>query len=150
VRGRRRGDDRVGILGLTYKPNTDVVEESFGLLLAKELDTAGIPVVVFDPAANITRAFTANPRIQVAASAEDCIAQSAVVVLATPWQEFRDLPVEAWLEPDFAAPSFKSRARVVIDCWRSLGHLADMQGVQYLRLGFGEPVQRPVAATSSR
>jgi len=26
----------IGILGLTYKPNTDVVEESFGLLLAQE------------------------------------------------------------------------------------------------------------------
>ena len=149
VRGRRRGDDRVGILGLTYKPNTDVVEESFGLLLAKELDAAGIPVVVFDPSANLKRAFAANPGIQVAPSAEDCIKQSAVVVLATPWQEFRDLPAEAWLEPDFAAPSFKNRPRVVIDCWRALGHLAEMQGVQYLRLGFGEPVASSVSAATA-
>ncbi len=149
VRGRRRGDDRVGILGLTYKPNTDVVEESFGLLLAKELDAAGIPVIVFDPSANLTRAFTVHPKIQVAASAEDCIAQSAVVVLATPWQQFHDLPAETWLQPSFGAPSFTNRARIVIDCWRSLGHLADMQGLQYLRLGFGEPVQRPIATANS-
>jgi len=149
VRGRRRGDERVGILGLTYKPNTDVVEEAFGLLLAQELDAHGIPVVVFDPSANLQRAVGSNPSIHIAASAEDCIAQSAVVVLATPWQEFRDLPVEAWLQPDFAAPSFKSRGRVVIDCWRALPHLQDMQGVQYLRLGFGAPAQRPVASATS-
>src|SRR5262249_2894034 len=30
VRERRSHGDRVGILGLTYKPHTDVVEESFG------------------------------------------------------------------------------------------------------------------------
>jgi UDPglucose 6-dehydrogenase len=151
VRGRRRGDERVGILGLTYKPNTDVVEEAFGLLLAEELDAAEIPVVVFDPSANLTRAFGSHPKIHVAPSAEECIAQSAVVVLATPWQEFRDLPVEAWLQPDFAARSFNQRARIVIDCWHALGHLANMQGLQYVRLGFGAPAERPVAAaTSSR
>ena len=62
---------------------------------------------------------------------------------------FRDLPAEAWLEPDFAAPSFKNRPRVVIDCWRALGHLAEMQGVQYLRLGFGEPVASSVSAATA-
>lgn len=149
VRGRRRGNARVGILGLTYKPNTDVVEESFGLLLAKELDAAEIPLVVFDPSANLNRAFAGHPSIHVAASAEECVAQAAVVVLATPWQEFRDLPTEAWLQPGFAAPSFHVAPRVVIDCWRALPHLQDLQGIQYLRLGFGADAQRPVAAAST-
>ena len=149
VRGRRRGNDRVGILGLTYKPDTDVVEESFGLLLAKELDAAEIPLVVYDPAANLKRAFAGHPEIRIADSARECIAQAGVVVLATPWAEFRDLPAEAWLQPPFAAPSFQAARRVIIDCWRTLGHLETMQGIQYLRLGFGEAEERPVAAATS-
>ena len=38
-----------GILGLTYKPNTDIVEQAVGLLLAEELCVRGISVVAYDP-----------------------------------------------------------------------------------------------------
>ena len=38
-----------GILGLTYKPNTDVVEEAVGTLLAQELGERGVRVIVYDP-----------------------------------------------------------------------------------------------------
>lgn len=42
--------ETIGILGLTYKPDTDVVEQAAGLLLAQELAGRAVPVVVFDPA----------------------------------------------------------------------------------------------------
>jgi len=38
-----QGVARIGILGLTYKTDTDVVEESFGLLLTQELASANLP-----------------------------------------------------------------------------------------------------------
>lgn len=41
------GGGPIGRLGVTYKPDTDVVEESFGLLLAGELTSANLPVVVY-------------------------------------------------------------------------------------------------------
>src|SRR5215469_14366253 len=44
IRGHRSDSEEIGILGLTYKPNTDVVEEAFGLLLAQELSSANLPV----------------------------------------------------------------------------------------------------------
>src|SRR5690348_13771037 len=59
VKSERHGDESIGILGLTYKPNTDVVEEAFGLLLAQELTAAKLPVVVFDPLADVERAMSA-------------------------------------------------------------------------------------------
>ena len=40
----------VGILGLAYKPGTDVVEESVGLLLARELREQRVRVIAYDPA----------------------------------------------------------------------------------------------------
>src|SRR2546425_7456241 len=42
---------RVGILGLAYKPNTTVVEESQGIAFARYFASKGAPVVVYDPAA---------------------------------------------------------------------------------------------------
>src|SRR5271169_3422377 len=92
VKSHYSGDGAIGILGLTYKPDTDVVEEAFGLLLAQELSAANIPVVVYDPSADAVRALGQNKTVRCAASAQECIAQSEVVVLATPWQEFREVP----------------------------------------------------------
>jgi UDPglucose 6-dehydrogenase len=123
----------IGILGLTYKPNTDVVEESFGLLLAQELSSANLEVIVFDPSTDASRTLTNYKNIRVAASAQECIAESKVVVLATPWPEFLALRPALWARPGYSMP------RVVIDCWRALTHLEGVEGLRYIKLGFGLP-----------
>lgn len=128
---------RVGILGLTYKPNTDVVEQATGLLVAQELAARGISLVVFDPAGNKNSHDALRERVRFAASAPECISDADVVVVATPWQEFRDIPAEEWGRPN--AP------RVVIDCWRALETVRNSNGVRYVCLGLGEtsPKQIP-------
>jgi UDPglucose 6-dehydrogenase len=133
----------IGILGLTYKPNTDVTEESFGLLLAQELSAANLPVIVFDPSADAGRALSSQKSVRIAGSAQECIAEANVVVLATPWQEFRDLPSSTWLRPPEAEP------RVVIDCWRALSHLDGLEGLTYVKLGSGVTAEKSAAVTSS-
>jgi UDPglucose 6-dehydrogenase len=150
VKAHQSGSAPIGILGLTYKPETDVVQESFGLLLAQELASSKQPVVVFDPWADLERACGNDKSIRAASSAEDCIAQSAIVVLATPWQEFRDLPLSAWMQPFRTGPSFHGAQRVVIDCWRALPHLEGSQTVQYIRLGFGACSAQPATASSQK
>ncbi len=141
VKGHYSGDGAIGILGLTYKPDTDVVEEAFGLLLAQELSASNIPVVVYDPSADAVRALGQNKTVRCAASAQECIAQSEVVVLATPWQEFREVPVAQWARPQ--------RPRAVIDCWRVLNHLDGVDGVRYVRLGYGGEAVRTLEASSA-
>jgi UDPglucose 6-dehydrogenase len=56
VRQHHSGHGSIGILGLTYKPDTDVVVESFGLLLAQELSSAHLSVIAYDPSAEGARA----------------------------------------------------------------------------------------------
>src|SRR6185312_3120656 len=85
-----------GILGLTYKPNTDVTEEAAGLLLARELAKRKVPAIAFDPEGQVRNANTPGAEILAAASAEDCIAQSDVIVLTTPWPEFLNIPAARW------------------------------------------------------
>ncbi len=143
VKSHHSGKEPIGILGLTYKPNTDVVEEAFGLLLAQQLSTLGLPVIVHDPSADSARALSSYKNIRIAPSAQACIAESGVIVLATPWQEFRDLPGSAWARPAHSAP------RVVIDCWRALTHLEGVGGVHYVKLGFGAHAEKPISVSSS-
>jgi UDP-glucose 6-dehydrogenase len=116
------------------------VEEAFGLLLAHELSAANIPVIVYDPSADAVRALGQNKMVRCASSAQECIAQSEVVVLATPWQEFREVRAAQWVR--------QNRPRAVIDCWRVLNHLDGVDGVQYVRLGYGGVAERPVGVGS--
>lgn len=138
VRSHYSGQGSIGILGLTYKPNTDVVEEAFGLLLAQQLSSANLPIVVYDPSANATSVLGQSSTLRFLRSARECIEDSGVVVLATPWQEFLDVPTEHW------AHNGQTRAvpRVVIDCWHALDHLNGVDGVRYVRLGFGGAAER--------
>jgi UDPglucose 6-dehydrogenase len=141
VRQHYSGNGSIGILGLTYKPDTDVVVESFGLLLAQELSSAKLPVVAYDPSGEGARALVECKTVRLVKSAQECISQSDVVVLATPWPEFREIPAGQWVR--------HNRARAVIDCWRVLTHLDGVDGVDYVRLGFGGEAKRPVETSSS-
>ena len=141
VKTHRTGDGAIGILGITYKPDTDVVEEAFGLLLAQELSSEGLRVEVFDPSADPASFLTDCKNVHCAGSARECISQSEVVVLATPWQEFREIPAKEWAD--------RNGVRTVIDCWRVLHQLEGAEGVRYIRLGTGDQAARAVEATPS-
>lgn len=132
--------EAAGILGLTYKPNTDVTEEAAGLLLAQELSGRGIPVVVFDPAGR-WEASTSSAGLCLAASAQQCISQSGVTVLATPWPKFLAIPAESWART--------GSPRVVIDCWRALSRLSSVKGIRYIALGIGGAQEGSAAGGSA-
>lgn len=100
----------IAVLGLSYKPNTNVVEESPGLHLVQELAARGHDVVGYDPAANQTAAQASEGlAIEFADSLQTAVDRAGVVVVATQWDEFKDLP--ALLEESGGTP-------IVIDCWR--------------------------------
>jgi UDPglucose 6-dehydrogenase len=102
---------QIGVLGLAYKPGTDVVEESPGIKLAQGLAEARVPVVVYDPLAMTTARAVLGDAVAYASSTDECIQKANVVVIATPWEEFRGLtPAQLAHNP----------RRVVFDCWRVL------------------------------
>jgi len=141
VRRHHNGNEAIGILGLTYKPGTDVIEESFGLLLAQEFAAANLPVIVYDPSADVGCALAAYTTIRVARSAQDCLKHAGLAVLATPWPEFLKIPTEHWVR--------HNHPRTVIDCWRAFAHLDNVEGIRYVRLGFGGAAERPIGVTRS-
>lgn len=121
IRRYRRGSQTVGILGLSYKPDTDVVEESQGMLLAGTLLDEGVKVIVHDPQA-AQAARKALSQALFASNAHGCIARADVVVLATPWESYRNI--------DWGQYSRK----IVIDCWRAVGRQGGRENV-FIQLG---------------
>lgn len=127
VQSRLKTGNAVGILGLAYKPDTGVIDESPGVALARLLANAGYEVRVYDPVATEAALHALGGLAQGCSSAAELLAQSDVTVIATPWPEFAELPIEA-LDRD-------GRPAVVIDCWRLLPEGASGGSVEVVRLG---------------
>ena len=127
-------DGCAGILGLSYKPDTDVVDESQGLLLARYLLDQGCSVVVYDPVAMDNARKRLDGRVTYAASMQDCAAQAHVLAVTTAWDEFKGL------RPEHLN---RSAARVVVvDCWRMLARAEFEAVADVVTLGHGpEPAQ---------
>jgi UDPglucose 6-dehydrogenase len=134
VQSRLEAGNRVGILGLSYKPDTAVVEESPGIALARLLANAGYEVLVYDPVATDDALRALGGLAQGCSSAGELLAQTDVAVIATPWPEFAELPIEAFER--------EGRRVVVIDCWRLLRDRVPNGAVEIVRLG------RPVEEAS--
>jgi UDPglucose 6-dehydrogenase len=116
----------VGVLGLAYKPLTDVVEESQGLLLAQTLAQGGTRVIVYDPVAISNSKKVLGDSVTYARSMAECIENANVLVVATAWEQFRQLqPAEIKHNP----------RRVVIDCWRILPRDEILPVADYLTIG---------------
>jgi len=142
VEAARTGAEPIAVMGLTYKVNTDVVEEACGLLLAQELSSRGTPVIVYDPMADMQQALGSFKGVRIAKDAEECISEAGVIVLATPWPEFGQVPAARW--------GRSNRPRCVVDCWRAFGYLSDVDGIRYMRLGHGESEAGAAHAQQSR
>jgi UDPglucose 6-dehydrogenase len=131
VKAKLRPSGTVGVLGLSYKPESDVVEESQGFLLAQALCRENIQVFVYDPAA-MQNARGGLPKARMASSAADLVSHSDVIVLMTPWKEFAALAPEQF------------RGRVLIDCWRFFDRTQFSDLADFMPLGVGQGQSRPI------
>ncbi len=119
---------RIAILGLTYKPDTDVIEESAAMEIADTLLQKGARLSVYDPAGmENARKILGEENIRYAGSAKECLQGADFCILATPWKEFKDLKAE-----DFTANMKKA---VLLDCWRLFDRLEFKGKLEYFAIG---------------
>ncbi len=86
---------QVGLLGLAFKPNTDDVRESPAVFIAQKVLEKGGQVRAYDPVAIPNARLAINhPAIEFCDSAYAVADQSDVLVIATEWNEFRNLDLE--------------------------------------------------------
>jgi UDPglucose 6-dehydrogenase len=122
-------DGKAAVLGLSYKPDTNVVEESQGLQLALRLAARGVKVIVYDPVAMDSARAALGQRVRYADSMQQCLNQSDVVVVANPDKQFAEIQ-----EKDLPAVS----RPVIVDAWRLLRKdLEHNTRVEYKAVGLG-------------
>ena len=84
---------RIGLLGLSFKADTDDLRGSPAVHVARRLLEEGNEVVAYDPAVRPDRAVAAAPGIRVVADAASVFVDADAVAIATEWSEFGSLPL---------------------------------------------------------
>ncbi|WP_038057293.1 nucleotide sugar dehydrogenase [Thermodesulfobacterium hydrogeniphilum] len=82
----------IGILGLSFKPNTSDVRESPALVIIPVLIKKKAKIKVYDPVAmEEFKKAAGNLKIEYASTAMDCAKEADALVILTEWNEFRFL-----------------------------------------------------------
>jgi len=118
---------KVSILGLSYKINTDVIDESQSVEIAKILSERGFPVMVYDPAAMENTKKLLKDQVDYASSLKECLQWGNIIIIATPWPEFRDI------EPNYLKR--EDDKVVLVDCWRIINPKRYEGIIKYLPIG---------------
>jgi UDPglucose 6-dehydrogenase len=83
----------IGVLGLTFKPNTDDMRDAPSLAIIPALQAAGARVKAYDPA-GMTAAAPLLPGVKMCSDAYAALEDADAAVLITEWNEFRALDLD--------------------------------------------------------
>ena len=123
----------IGVLGVSFKPDTDDIRGAPSLGVLSRLHEAGAVLRVYDPAAAAKLAALHPPddRLTYVASASEAAQDADALVILTDWDEFRSL--------DWGGVRSLMRNPIIVD-GRNLFEPARMQaaGFEYYSLGRGD------------
>src|SRR3984885_11920831 len=107
-----RTGTRIALLGLSYKPQTPVVEESHSVKLAAKLADAGYIVTVHDPLAQDAALAVLGEKVVGASSIEGAVRDCDLLIVGTGWPEYKTID-PTWCKRD-------GQRLTILDLWRTL------------------------------
>lgn len=111
---------RIGVLGLSYKPDTPIIEDSQAISIVQLLVNEGYSINVYDPQAmENTRGMLGNT-VRYAKDKEDCLKDADMGIIAVPWKEFRKIAL--------------NKNIILLDCWRVVEENKTLN-IRYLGVG---------------
>jgi UDPglucose 6-dehydrogenase len=120
---------RIALLGLSYKPQTPVVEESHSVKIAARLADAGYVVTVHDPLAQDSALAVLGDKVVEASSLDSAVRDCDLLIVATGWPDYKAID-PAWCKRN-------GQRLTILDLWRTLpaDKFADVADVLYLGSG---------------
>ncbi len=122
----------IGVLGLTFKPNTDDMREAPSIPLITALQDLGATVRAYDPV-GMDQAKLELPNVTYCDSPYNCAAKADAIVIVTEWEQFRALDL-ARLKKQMAQP-------VVVDL-RNIYRPDEMAEHGFTYASIGRPAKR--------
>jgi UDPglucose 6-dehydrogenase len=133
---------RVGLLGLTFKPNTDDLREAASIVLAARLQGEGATVGAYDPMVP-AGAHPQFPGVTICGSPEEALRGADAAILVTEWPEFQRL--------DWSACGELMARPLLVDGRNALdGEALEAAGFEYEGVGTADgPVGGDLESVSS-
>ena len=134
IYGSKLKRKKIGILGLTYTPNTSTLRRSLSVETIKKLSQLKVNVQAFDPQAN-PQEIKKSPKIKTVNSWQELAKDADALVLMTQWPDFLNLP---WLK-------IKNLMHqpLILDAQNFLpDEILKAKGFQYIGLGRGDHYEK--------
>ncbi len=96
----------VGVLGLSYKPNTPIIEDSQAIDIVELLVNEGYRVIVYDPQSLGAVRGVLGDGVKYAKSSKECAKEADILLVTTPWDEFKKIN-----------NNDLKRGTCILDCW---------------------------------
>jgi UDPglucose 6-dehydrogenase len=125
----------VGVLGVTFKPDTDDMRDAPSLDIIPLLQRAGAIVQAYDPA-GMTEAAALLPGVAWTETAYDAATGADVLVIITEWNEFRALSLDRLAE--------LMKRPAIVDL-RNVYNPADAINAGFAYASIGRPAPKPAA-----
>ncbi|NQU74352.1 MAG: UDP-glucose/GDP-mannose dehydrogenase family protein [Candidatus Omnitrophica bacterium] len=123
LRGRNKKSEQIAILGLSYKPNTPIIEDSQVLSIAQVLVSEGYRVCVYDPQALESARSVLGDTVKYAKNVQECLAGADLGIIGVPWNEFKRINAKKL-----------KKGIILFDCWRLLEGKKGLD-IRYLGVG---------------
>jgi len=86
----------IGILGLSFKPNTDDMREAASIVIIQQLIKEGMNIKVYDPIAMENAREVLPSQVKYVNSIDQAIQDTDLVFIVTEWDEIRNYPLEKY------------------------------------------------------
>jgi len=123
---RKKQTASIGVLGLSYKPNTPIIEDSQAINIVQLLVNEGYHINVYDPQAMRNASVVLGNRVKYNKNINDCLKNTDLGIILVPWKEFEDIDFKN-LKKDF----------VLLDCWHIVKNNKNNK-IKIKYLGVGE------------
>ena len=120
-------DRNVGVLGASFKPDSDDFRDSPALAVAVAMQRAGARVRVHDPEAG-ANVRAAHPELDVVEDVSKACEGADVVLHLTEWSEYQVLDLAELAELTRTPRVLDARSALDLDAWRAAGWTANALG----------------------
>jgi UDPglucose 6-dehydrogenase len=131
---------RIGVLGVSFKPNTDDVRESPSLVIIPLLQEAGAKIVAYDPVA-MEQGDAHLENVEWCKDAYEVAKDADALVIVTEWNEFRAL--------DVARLGQLMKTRRIVDL-RNIYKIKEMRAEGFHYVSIGRPEVFPLKAVAAK
>jgi UDPglucose 6-dehydrogenase len=130
----------IGLLGLTFKPDTDDMRDAPALILIEQLNRLGAKVKAYDPVISQTGMVHGLSGVKVESDEIQLADGCDALVLITEWQSFRKL--------DYTKLGEKMISKIIVDGRNFLNpEVLTASGFHYV--GIGRPTHKDITSTPS-